>query len=659
MIVTKRFVFIHMHKTGGQTLGDIIERCICDHKVIGYHYPSSEVPPEHLDLPLVGMVRNPWDWYVSWYAFNARPNIQNPLYSVVSEGGSSNFKSTVKALINLGSDHATSRKHRDELIHLLPETLDKNVSVGLTKDCIRSFSDDESGYYSWLFNRMLGIASDDRAIVGKFEILQSNFLNIMRQLSVDETESIEQELDKHERKNSSQHSHYSHYYDDELRDLVARKEYRLIERFDYVFDSIGPTDNTPTFPADLSTGNTQEFRKLLGRASNYLPLHQKFDVHAIVNKIAQVPEAKWLESERERRFDVHRDTQALLLIHFEDNRYAEPEIRELYYAFQDELKPLVDYIAKFYQDNGFVVRILFAKLLAGGKIREHTDWGHSLLNCHRIHIPIVTNDKARIFVGGEEKNMQVGEFYEINNGLVHAVENKGDEDRIHLIIDWMPNRDGRAKEEILVADPAVCWDDHKGDDQELSAMIAKANQLHQGGKLRQAEAIYRQLLERDENNVVGNNLMGLLCIHTNRFDQALNFLERALAVSPRDVQSHANLGFALKKLKRFDDAATHLEQALTLQPNNPETHNDLGNVYQELGRYGDAIASYGQALAILPQYAEAHHNLGTALMADGRFAEAVASLRQSLSLKPDLPKAKGNLERALIGVGKISGEVRP
>ncbi len=54
-----------MQKTGGQTLGDIIEQCIPDSQVIGYHYPRSVIPPEHLDLPLVGMVRNPWDWYVS------------------------------------------------------------------------------------------------------------------------------------------------------------------------------------------------------------------------------------------------------------------------------------------------------------------------------------------------------------------------------------------------------------------------------------------------------------------------------------------------------------------------------------------------------------------------------------------------------------------
>ena len=123
------------------------------------------------------------------------------------------------------------------------------------------------------------------------------------------------------------------------------------------------------------------------------------------------------------------------------------------------------------------------------EIPEHTDSGYSLLNCHRIHVPIITNEKAAIFVGGEEKNMQVGDVYEINNGLTHAVENKGGEDRIHLIIDWMPNHLGQSKAEVLVAEPTGEPDDHNGDDQDLDAMIAKANQLHQAGKPDQAEVI--------------------------------------------------------------------------------------------------------------------------------------------------------------------------
>ena len=653
MIITERFVFIHMHKTGGQTLNDIIQRCIPGHRVVGYHYPRSEVPPEFTDMPLVGMVRNPWDWYVSWYAFNKRPNIHNQLFTVVSDAGRADFKSTVTNLINLGTDRPASQRRRDDLMQLLPESLDKNKAVGLTKDDIRCFSDNESGYYSWLFDRMVGSAKDGQAFIGKYENLQHDFLTIMERLAVAETEALKLELDKRERKNASRHSHYSHYYDDELRDLVASKEARLIEKYDYAFDGIGPSDNVFEFTADSSTGTSQNFRKLLGRASNYLLLHREFDVQAIRNKIVQIPNARWLESERERRFDVHRDTQALLLIHFEDYKYVKPDYRELFYELQDALQPVVDYIAKYYQDNGFVVRLLFAKLLAGGKIPKHTDAGYSLLNCHRVHIPIITNDKVIFSVGGEERKMQVGELCEINNGTVHTVENRGDEDRIHLIVDWMPNCDGRSEEVVLAPEQANGTDIQPADSATLNAMVAEAYQLQRSGQVPRAESIYRQVLDIDDNHVSGNNLLGLLCIQTKRFDQAVNHIKKALAEKPDDAQAHSNLGLALKDLNRFEEAAGHFKQALILVPTNPKTHNSLGNIYRELGRFDDAIASYQQALVINPDYAQAYFNLGGAFLHLERFAEAAASLRQSLALEPDFAEARINLEKALQGLTKL------
>ena len=618
MIITEHFVFIHMHKTGGQTLNDIIQRCISGHQTVGYHFPYSEIPSEFSALPRVGMVRNPWDWYVSWYAFNKRPNIRNPLYAIVSDRGQAAFKSTVTNLINLGSDDAVSKRYRDELFDLLPESLDNNRGVGLSKDCIRNFSDNESGYYSWLLNRMLGDGLDGQLHVGRFENLQDDFLAIMRQLGVKEASALEQEFGKRERRNCSRHSHYSHYYDDELRDLVARKEGRLIDTYAYEFKFVGPAESVVGAGTDASVGTSQDFQKLLGRASNYLLLHDSFDVEAIKEKITQFPQAKWLESERERRFDVHRDTQALLCIHFEDYRYTKPDVRELYHELQDELKPLLNYIADFYQDNGFVVRLIFAKLLAGGKIPKHADGGFSLMNCHRVHIPVMTNDRNIFFVNGEEKSMQVGELWEINNKLVHMVENRSDEDRVHLIVDWMPNHAGRPQEEVLAPDMVNAAEGQRSESETLNMMVAEAYQAHRSGKgqipkLRRAESVYRQVLDIDDSHVAANNLLGLLCLQTKRFEEAVQYIKAALAQKPDDPQAHSNLGLALKDLGRYQQSVTHFQQALLFSPGNPKTLNNLGNVYRELGRLDEAIANYQQALAIQPAYGEANQNLAVAL----------------------------------------------
>ncbi len=59
MIVTERFVFIHMHKTGGQSINQSLLNCVAGATEIGYHYPHSLLPQEFAQLPLVALVRNP------------------------------------------------------------------------------------------------------------------------------------------------------------------------------------------------------------------------------------------------------------------------------------------------------------------------------------------------------------------------------------------------------------------------------------------------------------------------------------------------------------------------------------------------------------------------------------------------------------------------
>jgi tetratricopeptide (TPR) repeat protein len=374
----------------------------------------------------------------------------------------------------------------------------------------------------------------------------------------------------------------------------------------------------------------------------------------MLEKVSKIPEKRWDESGREQRFEVHRDTQALLAVQFEGLDQDEPECLELYAEFEEDLDQLVDYIARFYNDNGFVVRILFAKLRAGGNIREHTDSGKSLLDCHRVHIPIVTNEGSIISVGGEEKNMRVGEMWEIDNGNTHAVTNMGEEDRIHLIIDWMPNRSGHAVAEILAED-----DTGMGDAGKFAEQLAEANRLHQSGQVEKAEALYREIIRSDGRNVAALNLLGLLCIQSDRFEQAVEHIQIALSEKPNDAQALSNIGYALKNLGRFDDAAERLRQSLVLAPGSAETLLDLGNVYIELQRPEDAIRNYENAIAIRPEFAEAHFNLGSAQLSISLFGSAIASFRKSLALKPDFAEARNKLRLAERRGGSACSEQNP
>jgi hypothetical protein len=107
-------------------------------------------------------------------------------------------------------------------------------------------------------------------------------------------------------------------------------------------------------------------------------------------------------------------------------------------AIWNKIKPIVDFL-EIYHD-GKVGRVIIPRLLSGGVIMGHKDSGYYLESVRRHHIAIQTNEDVTFSVGGEIVNMREGEIWEINNNFVHEVENPSAEDRIHLIIDIIPNQ---------------------------------------------------------------------------------------------------------------------------------------------------------------------------------------------------------------------------
>ncbi len=374
-----------------------------------------------------------------YHAFNTRREVGNPLFFILSDGFQADYKDTIRNLVNLCSDDAESRNYRKALIDILPDTLDGNAGVGLTSGSIEDMSSPELGYYSWQFQRMHGNLESKALHIGRFENLQQEFVSIMQALDVDEVDAMQAKFDSMPRINASRHSHYSKYLDNELCDLIAEKESLIIDKYGYQCEQ-DESDHRPIEFPNIQIGYREDsFHKLSGQARNFLLLKPDVDLGFIKRKLVKIPERTWYQSGRENTYEVHKQTQALLLIHDEDFRHYNPTYHDLYTEFRRELKPIFDFIGEYFGNDGYIVRALFARLAGHGRIDTHTDGLYSLLKCHRIHIPIITNDHILFTIGGEQKVLGEGEMWEINNATLHAVDNNSDLDRIHLIVDWVPN----------------------------------------------------------------------------------------------------------------------------------------------------------------------------------------------------------------------------
>lgn len=134
---------------------------------------------------------------------------------------------------------------------------------------------------------------------------------------------------------------------------------------------------------------------------------------------------------------VHRDTLTIPLIFDSDFRLKNPTYWKDYNKFKKQIKTLENILTKIF-GNGIIIRALLIQLKMKSFIKSHIDQGESLSVCHRIHIPIITNNKVFFTVDNETKNLKEGELWEINNAKkYHSVQNKSRYSRTHLVVDWI------------------------------------------------------------------------------------------------------------------------------------------------------------------------------------------------------------------------------
>jgi len=231
MIVTDKFVFLHLPRSGGTFVSEVIRKFFSSAHEIGYHLPRVALPTEFSHLPVLGGVRNPWDFYVSWYHHQHSGNRYSPLFFGISENRKLDFAQTIRNALNLG----VSGAKLDILIQGLPENFDyqKNHIANVTKDVMGKIRSTGLGLYSFRFNQMFGPADD--VFFCRVESLRSDLMAFFERIGA-ASEALRNYVLGLDKKNISEHLHYSSYYTPELAELVLIRDRPLIERFGYVFE---------------------------------------------------------------------------------------------------------------------------------------------------------------------------------------------------------------------------------------------------------------------------------------------------------------------------------------------------------------------------------------------------------------------------------------
>jgi tetratricopeptide (TPR) repeat protein len=206
--------------------------------------------------------------------------------------------------------------------------------------------------------------------------------------------------------------------------------------------------------------------------------------------------------------------------------------------------------------------------------------------------------------------------------------------------------------------------------------LQTALQLHQAGRLDEAESSYRTVLAATPQQADAQHLLGALLLQRGRNEEAMEHLQRAIALRPKEPIYQINLALALMACQKIPEAAAACDRAFALQPPDADVQARLASAYARLalglhqkgedrlaaaaqhqarqissdfnratmdmcaamrgkGRMREALEILQRAAARLPNYFDAHNLTGMTLVDLDRRAESIPYFRRAVQLRPD------------------------
>src|SRR5262245_13625948 len=103
------------------------------------------------------------------------------------------------------------------------------------------------------------------------------------------------------------------------------------------------------------------------------------------------------------------------------------------------------------------------------------------------------------------------------------------------------------------------------------------------------------------------------------------------------AQEHHNLGLKYYREKKYAEAVNELEEAVKLDPRNATIVNNLGFALYKFGKFEESISWLQKAIEIDPQRVVAYANLADAYMKSGKTAEARQYYEKYAAMAPNSP----------------------
>ncbi|MGC1402893.1 MAG: YcaO-like family protein [Thermodesulfobacteriota bacterium] len=145
-----------------------------------------------------------------------------------------------------------------------------------------------------------------------------------------------------------------------------------------------------------------------------------------------------------------------------------------------------------------------------------------------------------------------------------------------------------------------------------------------------------------------NFFLGFAFERNGQPEEAMGYFEKALQLNPRNIDLssiYCHLGVCLKDLERYEQAIEFLDRAKTCNADQKEIYNVLGFCYFKLKEHHKAIEAFEKAIEIDPGSGIDYANIGSNLRELGFYSEAIKLYQMALELDPTIEFARDNIEK--------------
>ena len=138
------------------------------------------------------------------------------------------------------------------------------------------------------------------------------------------------------------------------------------------------------------------------------------------------------------------------------------------------------------------------------------------------------------------------------------------------------------------------------------------------------------------------------------WDAALEEVDRAIAIDPRNHAAYSIKTTILSRLGRYPESEAAARKAVELQPRDAVSFANLSDALLQQGKIAPSVEAAARAVAIDSTMANGWYNYGVALSAAGDAPGAIHAYEKVVALQPDNVLALNNLGALLGSTGRLT-----